>query len=390
VTLASLPLSGIRVVDLSANIAGPYAAMVLGDLGADVLKVEPPGGDDARRMAPTSGGTSAYFCAINRNKGSVVLDLDSPGARADLERLLEGADVLVTNLRLDSLRRHALDADSVLSAHPHIVYADISAYGSSGPEASRSGYDSVLQARSGVLAVTGEPTRPPVRVGVSILDMGSGLWLALGVVAALRDRDGSGRGTRVSTSLLEVGASFMSYHLAALQLSGTAPSRQGTGHPSIEPYGVLPTAEGGLSVGVGGDRVFERFARALGARWLAEDPRFSTNPARVEHRGELRRELVRLLSRRTARQWEALLADEGVPASLVASVADVLDDPQLEALGIWLGQETGSGGPEGSSANEVKIPGAPVTFGGMRPPLRKAPPSLDDSHDRLPPASPGR
>ncbi len=366
-----LPLEGVRVLEVGANIAGPYGAMVLGDLGADVLKIEPPGGDDARRMAPVTDDSSAYFSAINRNKRSVVLDLATVDGRRELDRLLADADVLVTNLRFDSLKGLRLDCDSVLNAHPHLVYADISAYGSRGADALRSGYDSVLQARSGVMGVTGEEHRPPVRVGVSILDMGSGLWLALGVLGALRLRERTGRGARVSTSLLEVGAAFLAYHLAALQITGSAPPRQGTGHPAIEPYGVFATGEGDLSIGVGGDKVFERFARVLGAEWLTTDERFSTNPARVANRLELRQVLEGLLATRSAKEWDGLLGREGIPASRVCSVDDVLADEQLEALDAWVDQPVSEG-----SEHTLRLPGTPVAFDQRRLQPRLPPPRL--------------
>lgn len=372
----ALPLQGVRVIELSANIAGPYAAMVLADLGAEVLKVEPPGGDDARRMAPAAGNRSAYFDAVNRNKSSIVLDLKSDGGRARFDSLLAGADVMVTNLRVGSLEGLGAGPEAILSAHPRLIYADISAYGAEGPCARCSGYDSVLQARSGLLSVTGEPDGPPVRVGVSILDMGSGMWLAIGVLCALRQRDSTGRGVRVSTSLLETGAGFLAYHLAALQMTGVAPSRQGTGHPSIEPYGVFDTAEGGLSIGVGGDRVFARLCATLGAPELSGDQRFSSNAGRVVHRSELRHQIENLLSSASALEWESRLADADVPASHVASVPMVLEDDQLDALGVWQDQPAPGGG-----AGELRLPGSPVRIGGRRPPLRHPPPPLGEGPD---------
>ena len=231
-----LPLSGLRVLDLTLNIAGPFATMILGDLGADVTKVErPPLGDDARRMVPTNGDASAYFLAINRNKHSVMLDLRDDTSRQRFCSLISTSDVFVTNLRRDSLVEFGLTYERVHEMAPRVIYADISAYGNTGPDADRAGYDMVLQARSGLMSVNGEAGRPPVRVGVSILDMGAGIWLALGVLAALQERQRTGLGTQVSTSLLETGASFMGYDVASYGLTGEIPGRRGTEHPAFGP-----------------------------------------------------------------------------------------------------------------------------------------------------------
>ncbi len=296
---ANLPLSGLQVLDLTLNIAGPFATMILGDLGADVTKVEPPPhGDDARRMAPTYGDASAYFLAINRNKRSVMLDLRQSGERDRFWSLLVAADVFVTNLRAKNLREFGLTYQEVHAAAPSLVYADISGYGNSGLEVDRAGYDMVLQARSGLMSVNGEAGGPPARVGVSVLDMGAGIWLALGVLAALQERQRTGLGTQVSTSLLETGASFMGYDVAAFELTGEVRGRRGTEHPAFGPYGVFPCKdETFLAIGVGSDRLFNRLATALDCRHWLDDPRFSDNTGRVAHREALRQLLELLLQR---------------------------------------------------------------------------------------------
>jgi len=359
------------------NIAGPYASMILGDLGADVTKIEPPGlGDDARRMAPVHGSTSAYFLAINRNKRSWPLDVGSPEDAERLHDLLSTADVFVTNLRAGSLERLGLTQEALSLRYPRLIYADISGYGASGPERDRPGYDGVLQARSGLMSVTGEPGRPPVRVGVSILDMGSGLWLALGVLAALRARERSERGSRVSTSLLEVGAAFMAYDTLAHQLTGHTPEPRGSGHPAFAPYGAFRAADGYLVIGAGADNVFERLCRVIGAAGWTREPELATNAARVANRERLRERLETVLAGRPVREWVRLLTDAGVPAEPVSDVGALLDDPQLAACRLFLElPDPISDGRRREETHPLRVPGLPLTFDGLRPPLRLGPPA---------------
>jgi crotonobetainyl-CoA:carnitine CoA-transferase CaiB-like acyl-CoA transferase len=371
-----LPLTGVRVVDVTINVAGPFASLILADLGATVLKVEPPKGDDARRLAPVLGGGSAYFFGINRNKQSVALNLRDSEDRELLFGALETADVLVTNLRPNSLRELGLDFDSFHDGYPHLIYGDLSGYGNEGPERDRPGYDMVLQARSGLMSVNGDRESAPSRVGVSILDMGAGLWLALGVVAALRLRDATGRGTRVSTSLLEVGASFMTYDVAAFQLTGKLPERRGSEHPAFAPYGAYRTQDGYVALGVGADRLFERLALALGRpEWLSDEG-FATNEARVANRRELRLLLERELAHHTTRHAVELLQAAEVPADAVADVGEVLGDPQLAELDAWVDVET-------QAAGRLRVPGLPLRFGQERPPVREQPPDLDSAREAL-------
>jgi CoA:oxalate CoA-transferase len=373
-----LPLAGIRVVDVTINVAGPFASLILADLGASVLKVEPPKGDDARRLAPVLGGGSAYFFGINRNKQSVALNLRDPDDRELLFAALETADVMVTNLRPNSLRDLGLDFDSLQEAYPHLIYGDLSGYGNQGAEQERPGYDMILQARSGLMSVNGEPDSAPSRVGVSILDMGTGLWLALGVVAALRLRDATGRGTRVSTSLLEVGASFMTYDVAAFQLTGELPERRGSEHPAFAPYGAYRTQDGYVALGVGADRLFERLALALGRpEWLA-DERFASNEARVQNRRELRLLLEREFANHTTHSAVELLREAEVPTDAVADVEQVLADPQLEELDAWVDVEVPAPG-----RRRLRVPGLPLRFGQKRPPVRHQPPELDSGAQAL-------
>jgi crotonobetainyl-CoA:carnitine CoA-transferase CaiB-like acyl-CoA transferase len=365
----NLPLAGVRVIDLTMNIAGPYAAMILADLGADVLKIERPDGDDARRMVPRHDNGSAYFYAINRNKSAIQVDLTTDAGQAWFADELRGADVLLTNLRPATLRKLGIDAGGLLQAHPQLIYADISAYGTGGAEANRPGYDMVLQARSGVMSINGSADGPPARVGVSVLDMGSGMWIALGIIGGLYHRTRTGRGGRVSTSLLETGAGLMTYDIAAYQLTGQIPRRRGAGHPSFGPYGVFSTKSGLLAIGVGSDGIFGRLAAALGVPGWSTDPRFRTNTDRMTHGTELRAELEARLAARTAHEWVPVLAAADVPADIVADTAEVLADPQLETLGAWLDLTIGDEHPR-----TLRVPAIPLRFDGVRPPLRSLPP----------------
>jgi crotonobetainyl-CoA:carnitine CoA-transferase CaiB-like acyl-CoA transferase len=378
----ALPLTGVRVVDLTMNIAGPYGAMILGDFGAEVIKIERPKvGDDARRMYPTHGGGSAYFYAVNRNKRSVALDLRDQADRALLDSLLAESDVLVTNWRPQKLAALGLDYKTLHAAYPRLVYGDISAYGNEGPEAERSGYDMVVQARSGLMSVNGEPGRPATRVGVSILDMGSGIWLGLGVLGALRLRDRTGEGHQVSTSLLEVGAAFMAYDVATAQLTGTVPGRRASGHPAFSPYGVFRCAEGTeLAIGVGADHLFVRLADAVGAREWLDDARFATNEARARHAEALRSELEARLAVRLAEDWVAILSDYAIPVEVVADVRRVLADEQLASIDVW--HDVQIEPVEGGRAGPVRLPGLPLRFDRGRPPIRFQPPGLGaDTHE---------
>lgn len=360
-----LPLAGVRVLDLTMNIAGPYAAMILADLGADVIKAERPGGDDARRMVPRHGNASAYFYAINRNKTSHEIDLHAEAGRAAFGEELRDADVLLTNLRPATLRKLGLDGATLLAAHPRLIYADISAYGTRGDDADRPGYDMVLQARSGIMSINGNPEGPPARVGVSVLDMGAGQWIALGIIAALYRRERTGRGGRVSTSLLEAGAGFMAYDVAAYQLTGEIPGRRGAGHPSFGPYGVFATGDGLLAIGVGNDAVFARLAHAVGATSWTTDVRFRTNADRMTHAAQLRAELEARLTERTAQNWVPILTAADVPADVVADTPRVLADPQLAALGAWHDLTVG-----GENPRPLRVPALPIRLDDTRPPVR--------------------
>lgn len=355
--LSSRPLDGITVVDLTSNVAAPFASAVLADLGASVVHVEGPRGDDCRRMAPVRGDSSAYFEVVNRGKDVVVLDVRTAEGRARLDALLDDADVFVTNLRPGKLEGLRLDAASLERSHPRLIHASLSAYGPTGPERDKPGYDAVLQARTGIAAVTGTADGPPVRAGVSILDVGAGTWLALAVVTALYERAQTGRGGAVATSLFETGASWVAYHVAAHEVTGQPSRRHGSGHPAFAPYGIFATGSGEICLGIGGDALFARLCEAIGRPDLLTDDRFVTNAERSANAVALRTELERTLAEASADEWADRLGGAGLPVDAVQRPEDLLTDPQADRTGILVDLP----------GTDLRVPGLPVTFDGVRP-----------------------
>ena len=371
-----LPLRGMHVVDLTRNVAGPYAAMILGELGADVVKVENPGrGDDTREWGPPFwDGEGPIFLAMNRNKRSVSLDLRSEDAREVMTRLVGRADALLESFRPGAMDRLGYGYAWATAVNPGLVYCSVTAYGDDGPLRDRPGYDPLMQAFGGVMSVTGEPDGPPVRVGVSLVDMGTGMWAAMAVLAALLQRREDGLGRRVVTSLYETSLAWMAYHLATFWAAGESPGRHGSGAALIVPYQAFPTGDGHLMIAAPNDALFGRLCRVLGHPEWPLDPRFARNRDRVENR----RELVGLVSAATA-GWAAgdlcaVLAEVGVPSSPIRDAAGAAGDPQTLALGIV--QEA-----DHPLVRDFRSVGLPFLVDGHRQPLRRRPPGLGE-HDR--------
>lgn len=330
--MAFQPLAGVRVLDLTSSLAGPTATEILGALGADVVKIEHPGrGDEARDWGPRFfDGGSVMFFAANAGKRSLALDLKSPAGLDVLLRLVDGADVVVQSLRPGTAERLGLGPDALRARNPRLVYATIGAFGRSGPLASEPGYDPLMQAAAGIMSVTGEPDGHPVRVGVSLIDIGTGVWAALAIVAALHE----GQGRTLDLSLYETALSLVPYQLVDVLAGGSPAGRHGTAFPLIVPYQVFETADGELMIVAANDRLFEKTCQALGVPELAADERFLTNPLRVANRERL----IPLLQDRIGREpTDALLArlrEAGVPASPVNDLAAVAEEEQLRATGI--------------------------------------------------------
>jgi crotonobetainyl-CoA:carnitine CoA-transferase CaiB-like acyl-CoA transferase len=329
------PLAGVRVADLTSSLAGPTATQLLAALGADVVKIEPLAGDHARAWGPPFlEGRSAMFLAANAGKRSLALDLADDRGREVVLRLVDRADVFVQSLRPGAAERHGLGAAELRARNPRLVHCSIGAFGARGPLSEQPGYDPLLQAASGIMSVTGESDGPPVRVGVSLIDLGTGVWTALGVLAALYERERTGAGRTVEVSLYETALSLLSTQLVGYLGAGVVPARAGSAFPQIAPYQVFPTRDGELMIVAGNDKLFAALCGALGTPELAADPRFLTNADRVANRAQL----VALLEARTKERESAELVDAlvgaGVPASPVRDVGEVARHPQTEALGI--------------------------------------------------------
>jgi len=364
----SLPLDGITVIELGHSVAAPYACEVLGDLGADVIKIEKADGDDARSWAPPYWGTmSATFQSLNRNKRSVVVNLKDRAERDRLRRLIvERADVVVSNLRPGSAADFGLDGDTLRRAKPALIYCNIGAFGAKGPLNNRPGYDPLMQAFGGLMSVTGEPAQRPVRVGTSIIDMAAGMWAVIGVLAALLAQRDAGRGSTVDTSLYETALGWMCYHAANFQASGELPRQQGSGAAMIVPYRGYASKDGFIVIAAGNDKLFASLARVLGHPEWIDDPRFRSNPDRVRNQDVLYRWIEELIPARTNREWAAILDEAGVPNAPMQTIAEVLDHPQTKALGML----------QASPQGDITLFGLPVSFDGVRPAFRRPPPVL--------------
>jgi len=365
------PLSGITVLDLTRNLAGPYTTMVLGDLGARVIKVERPGtGDDTRQWTPPQWGEdSALFLAINRNKESLEADVTSASGAEAILRLASTVDVFVESNRTGSLARHGLGFDDIVAVNPRIVYCSISGFGSIGPDRDRPGYDAIVQAASGVMSINGEPDRPPARVGPSIIDQGTGLWAAFGVLAALRRRDLTGEAQQVETSLMESGIAWMGYFASNYFASGVVSRPQGSRHAQMAPYEGFRTQDGYLFVAALNDSLFRRLCVTLELAELADDPRYASNADRVAHRDELSAAIGHVMLQRSAGEWQKILRDEGLPCSRVNSIDQVVTDPQVVALGMirdW----------DHPDIADFRLVDHPVSYNGTRSFRHDAPPSL--------------
>jgi len=327
------PLDGIRVVDLSRILAGPYCTMMLGDLGADVIKVEQPGsGDDTRTWGPPwAGDESTYYLSINRNKRSLTLNLKHERARALLLRLVADADVLIENFKVGGLEAMGLGYERLREVNSRLVHCSITGYGPDGPYAKRPGYDFIAQGMGGVMSITGEPDGQPMKVGVAIADLTTGMFSCVAILAALRHRDRTGVGQHIDCSLLESVVAWLIHHGSAYLLAGVEPPRYGNAHPNIVPYRLFEASDKWFIVATGNDRQYYALCRAIGRPDLAEDPRFLLNRDRVANRETLEPLLADIFLTRTADEWTEALLAVGVPSGPVNAVPDVFRDAQVLA-----------------------------------------------------------
>lgn len=386
------PLAGLVVADLSTVLAGPYCTMLLGDLGADVVKVEPPDGDPTRLYGPPYAGEpdpardylgeSGYYLSMNRNKRGIRLDARDPRGHDVLERLIGRSDVLVENLRPGALGRLGFSDDALAELNPRLVHLAITGFGSEGPDRQRPGFDFIIQALSGVMSVTGQPDADgggPTKVGVAISDITTGMLGAVAILAALRERDqeaGDGLGRRIDISLLGGSIAWLINQAANYLVGGEVPGRMGNRHPNITPYETFPTADGELAIAVGSERQWARFCDAIGRPELAVDERFVTNAHRVSERDALRLILVDVFVVRGRDEWVRILEAAEVPVGQVRDMAEVFDDPQVQALGMLASVEH-------PTIGELKQTGIPWRMPGAAAEIERPPPLLGEHADEV-------
>jgi len=369
--MSDAPLSGLTILDLSRVLSGPYCTMLAADMGARVIKVEhPKSGDDTRAWGPPFlSGESAYFLSINRNKESVAVDFKTPGGRDVLERLISKADMLVENFRPGTLARMGLGYDDLSRARPDLIYVSISGFGQNGPRRDEAGYDAIAQAEGGLMSITGIPEGPPVRLGVAVADIVSGMFAFQGLLLALLSRGRTGRGQLVDVSLLDSVAALLTYQASRHFATGEVPARTGNRHMTIAPYDTFETADGVMVLAVGNDVQWQRLCAALGLATLDVDERYRTNAGRVTHYESLHASLNEVFRRQPAESLVALLRREGVPCGGVRSIAEVVADPQIAARHMV---ETVSHTTLGS----VRVLGIPTKLSDSPGSVRTAPPVL--------------
>ncbi len=374
--LAHRPLAGERVVEIGTSVAAPYAAWILGGLGADVVKVERPDvGDDARqwgRMFPD--GSSSYFQALNRDKRGVTVDLTDGRERQWLRDFcLNEVDIVVQNMRPGRVEKYGLGADELTAVNTRLIYCNLGAFGKVGPLAGRPGYDPLMQAYGGIMAITGEDGRPPIRVGTSIVDMGTGLWCTVGILSALRRRSETGKGCIVDASLYETAVAWMTNSVSSAGVDGRNPERQGSGARGMAPYQAYACSDGHLVIAAPNDRLFARLTTVFGyPEWLM-DPRFDTNQNRYANLAELNALIEPVVAKHPRQHWQDTLDDAGIPNAPVQQVLEMMTNPQTEALGII----------QRAGAEEPRLMGIPLSFDGARPPLSRYAPTLGQHTDEI-------
>jgi len=374
-------LDGIRVIEMTEALAGPYCAMLLGDLGADVIKIERPGiGDQARGWGPPFvGEMSAYFLSTNRNKRSIVLDYNQPNGLEALHKLIATADIFITNQpSLESLQKRKLDAACLRDRHPKLIYCGISGYGSSGPKAGSPGYDILAQAEAGLMSFTGEETSGPMRYPIAIADMTCGIYAAMGILAALFAREKTGQGQLLDMALFDSQLTWLANAGSSFLNAGVTPQRWGNAHPNIVPYEMFSGSDGVYFViGVGTEALWQKFAAIIDTEAdLHRDSRFRINAERIKHRAELIPILQETFSKKSASEWLERFAAAGIPAAKINGVSEALNDIQAKARGLVVQLEHPILGSVKSIANPMRLSGTPVTY-------RLAPPFLGEHTDQI-------
>ena len=372
------PLSGLRVLDLTRVLAGPYCTLLLADLGAEVVKVEQPvTGDDARAFGPfLETGQSAYFASINRGKKSIALNLKDSADRETFLSLVDQADVLVENFRAGTMHKLDLSAESLCQRNPRLIYAALSGFGHAGSHTDRAAYDVVVQALSGLMSITGSSADEPVRVGTSISDILTGIFGAVAIVSAVHGRTESGQGTVIDLAMLDCTVAALENAISRFATAGVAPEPLGTRHPSITPFQAFPTADAPIVIAAGNDTLWAALCDCLERADLADDSRFSSNGDRTTHHAALETELTTTLATRPADDWLERLANAGVPAAPIRSIDQVVADPHLASRGMWHTMDDGQGG-------SLLTAGSPFRMNDTPPPLSASIPGLDEHHQEI-------
>jgi CoA:oxalate CoA-transferase len=367
------PFSGLLVVDLTRVLAGPFATLILAELGARVLKVEnPDGGDDTRQFVPSWQGKSAYYLSLNRGKESIALNLKAPRDRDLFLALVRAADVLVENFRPGTLDHLGLGFDALRRENPRLIYASVSGFGQTGPWSPRPAYDMIIQALGGLMSLTGEPGSPPTKAGTSVADLAAGLYTAIGVAAALYERQRTGVGQRVDVAMLDSLLALLEHGIMRYAATGQVPGPIGNRHPSIAPFEPYATADRPLIIAVGNDAMFGRLCRALDRPGLAADPRYLANPDRTRRADELKVDLEAVLRTRPAAHWAEVLEGAGVPCAVVQTVADAVEMAQVRERNMIV------------TADGLRMAGNPIKLSGHAdPPTRPPAPDLDADGERI-------
>ncbi len=376
-TTLELPLDGIRVLDLTRVLAGPFCTMILADLGAEVVKIERPGGDDARHYGPfLPSGESAYFAGINRGKKSIVLDLKNENDQAIFLRLVQKADVVVENYRPGTMEAFGLGSERLREVNPRLVYASVSGFGRTGPYRQRPAYDIIVQALGGLMSITGHDADEPTRVGSSISDILAGMYTALSVTAALARRGRTGAGADLDLAMLDCTVAVLENAISRYAITGQVPRPLGTRHPSITPFQAFHAADGALVIAAGNDTLWLKLCEVLEAPALANDPLLTTNALRTTNQAHMEQALNQTLARRPVAEWLTKLLAAGIPAAPIQDIAQVLGDPQLAARHMWHTLVDRDG-------VSLITPGSPLVLDGAKPPLDSSWPKLGEHQEQV-------
>jgi crotonobetainyl-CoA:carnitine CoA-transferase CaiB-like acyl-CoA transferase len=365
------PLEGIKVLDLSRALAGPYCTLMLADMGADIIKLEMPGrGDDSRSWGPPFiEGESAYFMSVNRNKKSLTLNLKNEKSKEIIYKLIKKSDILVENFRPGTMEKLGLGYEQVRKLNPKIVYASISGFGQDGPYRLLPGFDQVLQGMGGLMSITGEPNGPPIKVGIAVADIAGGMFAAYGITVALFNRERTGKGQLIDVSLLDSQVAWLTYRAGSYFASGEIPQPLGSGHPTIVPYQAFKAKDAYINIAAGNDQLWQKFCKAVGLEAIMNDPKFASNSKRVQNREDLVKIIENLIKTKNAEEWLGILKENGVPCGLIYTMEDIFSDPQVIHRNMVKELDH-------IKAGKIKVTGVPIKFSETPGEIRTAPPVL--------------